>query len=178
MQIYKNDGQKVLDFIKKNYQTELPREGILAGQSVCSILLYLKGIKNEVQINDFDIFRCSREEKHLFYSIYNRALNVGKIEAFRNNNDHLFVDRVTKDRFVKKNAELADIQMDARIAIDTSRGCNELAQTRFNRRNRDVNVDIQEALDYDFQSNFLKEFKIFKTPSTSFRLKEMDLLTP
>jgi len=56
MIIKKNDGIEVINFIEKTLKIELPQSGFLAGQSVCSALLFLKKKSTEFHINDLDVF--------------------------------------------------------------------------------------------------------------------------
>ena len=54
--LYPDDGKKVLDFLRKFTGVKLPKTGLVAGQAVCSALMYLKGQDRNVHINDIDIF--------------------------------------------------------------------------------------------------------------------------
>ncbi len=50
------NGNDIINFIESNFNIKLPEQGLLAGQSVCSIYLYLSKRTNNVDINDIDIF--------------------------------------------------------------------------------------------------------------------------
>lgn len=54
--IYNNDGEKIIKFIEQNFSCELPKHGFVAGQAVCGVLMYLKGLSKEIVLNDIDIF--------------------------------------------------------------------------------------------------------------------------
>jgi len=54
--INKEDGVLVLKMIEEQLGQKLPKTGLLAGQSVASVLLYLKKKSLDIVINDYDIF--------------------------------------------------------------------------------------------------------------------------
>ena len=58
-QIKKEDGKKIIDFLESTLKVQIPRDGFLAGQSVCSALLYLHKKHKEFFVNDLDIFLSS-----------------------------------------------------------------------------------------------------------------------
>lgn len=49
-------GHDIVKFIEHNLGQKLPKEGLLAGQSVTSVILYLMGKNSFLNINDYDIF--------------------------------------------------------------------------------------------------------------------------
>lgn len=49
-------GHDVIKFIEHNLGQKLPKEGLLAGQSVTSVILYIMGKNSVLNINDYDIF--------------------------------------------------------------------------------------------------------------------------
>jgi len=61
--INKDDGKRVLTFMREQLGIKVPRAGLLAGQSICSVLLYLKGLSDKVEINDVDIFLPSERNQ-------------------------------------------------------------------------------------------------------------------
>lgn len=54
--ISRSDGRAVIEFIETQMGQSLPKIGFLAGQAVCSVLLYLHKKATSVIINDYDIF--------------------------------------------------------------------------------------------------------------------------
>lgn len=61
--IHKDSGKRVLNFIEKELHQELPKNGIIAGQSVTSVLLYILGKSKTISINDYDIFYPSHKKR-------------------------------------------------------------------------------------------------------------------
>jgi hypothetical protein len=61
--IKKEDGKRVLAFIREQLGTELPKAGLLAGQSITSILLYLYGKSKTIEVNDYDVFLPTNKRK-------------------------------------------------------------------------------------------------------------------
>jgi hypothetical protein len=55
-QITKNDGNNIITFLENSLKIKMPKDGFLAGQSVCSALLYLHGKQKDFFVNDLDIF--------------------------------------------------------------------------------------------------------------------------
>lgn len=67
IEIYPDDGLKVLKLLRSVTKTKLPDYGLLAGQAVCSALLYLKGQDSHINVNDLDIFiPLYSRENHLY----------------------------------------------------------------------------------------------------------------
>ena len=56
MTIKTSDGIRIIQFIEKTLKITLPKSGFLAGQSVCSALLYLNSKQKDFHVNDLDIF--------------------------------------------------------------------------------------------------------------------------
>ena len=79
MSIKAEDGKHIIDFLKNSLKVDIPRDGFLAGQSVCTALLYLKGKQKEFFVNDLDIFlpenSLTRLERKGFSQKQNKMLH-------------------------------------------------------------------------------------------------------
>jgi hypothetical protein len=56
MRLENINGQQVINFLKKELNVNFPEEGFLAGQSVCSALLYMTNKDSNFFANDLDVF--------------------------------------------------------------------------------------------------------------------------
>lgn len=63
------NGVDIVNFIENTFNIKLPEEGLLAGQSVCSVYLYLSKRIKDVYINDIDIFH--NVNHYTYYQIDN-----------------------------------------------------------------------------------------------------------
>ncbi|CAH7417051.1 hypothetical protein VCHA53O466_50331 [Vibrio chagasii] len=178
MQLYKSDGRRVLDFIKENLGTTLPEEGLLAGQSVCSILLYLKKIKADVEVNDLDVFVCALTEKSIFSMMYNNPLGTGNIHASREENGFIFPNKEIHDsyqetdqlverhryefEYANRIAQRPHVKTTAREEYAKSSKLYKLTHT------------YDEIGDYDFIDSLYKPYSDFKSALTRFRVAELD----
>lgn len=111
IQIYPDDGLKVLKLLKSVTKTTLPDYGLLAGQAVCSALLYMKGQDSNININDLDIFiPIHTEESNLYafephhaiprpsstYSVVDRVDHNGADRQKWRNNHYKALDRSSR----------------------------------------------------------------------------------
>lgn len=121
MSIKKEDGKHIIDFLKQSLKVDIPRDGFLAGQSVCSALLYLKGKQKDFFVNDLDIFLpensltllqkkgFSIKQKKMLHSMvgFNKSklfsVNIDfKNEDLRNN---FSLDKKLKEELIKYQKE-------------------------------------------------------------------------
>lgn len=63
------NGIDIVNFIENTFNIKLPEEGFLAGQSVCSVYLYLNKKIKDVHINDIDVFH--NVNHYTYYQIAN-----------------------------------------------------------------------------------------------------------
>ncbi len=87
-------GIDIINFIEQTFKVKLPENGLLAGQSVCSVYLYLTKQTNNVHINDIDIFY--NVNHYDYYQIKNLKNNMKKMK-----------DLVTLDK-LKLNFDIID----------------------------------------------------------------------
>lgn len=91
LELYPDDGLKVLKLLKEVTKTTLPEYGLLAGQAVCSALLYLKGQDSQININDLDIFIPIHTEEDNLYA-FKPHHAIPRAHAFYSS-----VDRIDKN---------------------------------------------------------------------------------
>lgn len=126
----REDGKRVLTFIKEQLGVELPRAGLLAGQSITSILLYLYGKSNKVEVNDYDIFLPQRRRNKSWNFVPSTWARTGqssffKVERFDNfvkiDNNITAEERfkLMSDALINKPGLRDDIIYNARDREDT-----------------------------------------------------------
>lgn len=107
MNIKAEDGKKIIDFFKHSLKVDIPRDGFLAGQSVCTALLYLKGKQKDFFVNDLDIFlpynNLSLREKKGFNSKQDKMLH--RMVGF-NNQKQFQTDIKFSNKEIKNNFSL------------------------------------------------------------------------
>jgi hypothetical protein len=105
MTIRKDDGFKIVQFIEDSLKIKLPKDGFLAGQSVCSALLYLKKKSSDFHVNDLDIFLpddvLSIKDKKYFSN--KQSLLLQNMTGSSNLKDNLNVELQFENEYMKVN---------------------------------------------------------------------------
>ncbi|KOE87664.1 hypothetical protein ACXHQ0_18890 [Vibrio antiquarius] len=139
--IYDGDGEKIIKFIQQNFSSDLPKNGFLAGQAVCGVLMYLKGLSKEIVLNDIDIFHIvqkfsnsySQQKFNSFQIVNGLSLDRKTLQAFKTSEDKSIFESKSKDIIQNYYSQLGDMETDTEDYADALKRL-EKAHTR--------NVDI------------------------------------
>lgn len=103
------NGIDIINFIETNFKIKLPEKGLLAGQSVCSIYLYLAKLKNDVHINDIDIFH---NVNHLFFY----EINILKKNK-KNIKELVYLQKLKFKFYVKEEEDYSELNVGSKIIL-------------------------------------------------------------
>ncbi|MDW1928334.1 hypothetical protein R7Q39_23290 [Vibrio sp. 947] len=139
--IYNNDGEKIIKFIEQNFSCELPKHGFVAGQAVCGVLMYLKGLSKEIVLNDIDIFHIvkkfsnsySQKKFNSFQIVNGLSLDRKNLQVFKSSEDKSIFENKSQDLIQNYFSRLGDMETDVEDYADTLK-CLEKTHTR--------NIDI------------------------------------
>ncbi|MND11967.1 hypothetical protein D3C87_936840 [compost metagenome] len=166
--IKKEDGKRVLDFIRTQMGVELPQAGLLAGQSITSILLYLYGKSNTIEVNDYDIFmpvECRRgswsfrpetwalagHSSFFKVSRYSDSMPLSKLPDFNLVLEDIKQALPTSNNLMKRARELAWHRNDKRLnRIVTSNNILESVES--------LTLDDAKAI-YAAQDDYVMEYE-------------------
>lgn len=122
-QIKKDDGKKIIEFLESTLKVDIPRDGFLAGQSVCSALLYLHKKHKDFFVNDLDIF------------LSNSVLSLKEIKSFSNKQSKMLHSMVG---FNNQNFFQSNFKFSNREVINGLNINKELQKKLSNKENKDL----------------------------------------
>lgn len=141
--INKNDGKKIIAFIERTLNVELPKTGILAGQSVCSAILYLNGKNKDFHANDLDIFHMKSHSIEYFMEKDNELPGIG--ETHSKNIQFTYKDKKKEKAYLAENQRLRELF-----------NSGEITEEEY--------LDLVLSPDYNVNVNAI----VFNTPQTSY----------
>lgn len=115
-QLNKNDGIKIIKFLEDNLKIELPKTGLLAGQAVCSAILYLYNRLNEFHVNDIDIFHMATYDVEHFIRTENALPKIGK--GKRSQLELYIEDKEKKKLWLERRAREREMYNSGEISIE------------------------------------------------------------
>ena len=165
MNIKKEDGKLIIDFLKNSLKVDIPRDGFLAGQSVCTALLYLKGKQKNFFVNDLDIF------------LPESSLTILERKGFSNKQEKMLHNMVgfNKARLHSTNINFHNKELRNNFSLDEKLKEEIIKHQKEKKANDDYNKDFINGLVYKIkkENTFYKE-KTIKFESFSSSKKIFD----
>jgi hypothetical protein len=176
MTIYKEDGLKIRNFIEKTLKLDLPKSGFLAGQSICSALLYLKGKQKDFFVNDLDIFlktdslsklmkeKANKKNDSLIHTMTGISGNLPNLDLEFNQSTPYF-NINDKEKYLieqKKN----------KIIIETKKIEFLKKLKKFGISNTSISLDYEHASKNSLQFSLDNKFSYFSNINLDFKMSK------